>query len=371
MSRPDFRSSLRPVEMNRNDWSEGETGEREEVGLRVIEEERAADSEEGKVVLEASDGPAAQGRAPRRSGTPLAVRRTEDVGPGVDSSAAGPDRRAIPWISILMVIVLVVLVIGGVVAVTLSRPAPPKVEAAPAAPEEEAVVVEKDALTLEFEAFTDDGVRRAEEGRELLRKYAAATRFEEVMPLLRESDRDPEVLAKLWEPLGGIGRDMEDIKITFSFRAGRPCMEFVGMTDEDGYFLMLFVLEDGELKIDWRASEGVGDVAFAELAELETGREVLMRVIVSPSDFHTSAFPDSEFRSFLLTDASGLNLIWGYVPLGGELEERMGRLFNEHSALYAADFTPALATLRIQRTEEAGDRQYRITEMVGESWLQP
>lgn len=210
----------------------------------------------------------------------------------------------------------------------------------------------------------------ADEAEILLGKYAAAKSPEAVLPLVRDASRVKERLKALWQPMGALSESVP-IEPFFSNSEVRPSLNLRGRTADFAKFEMVFVRENGHLKIDWEASYGIGD---AQLSELRNSKTVVkgakVRVVVEPGGFYTPEFPEADYRSYQLIDAAGKEFVWAFVrkssPTAGLLEAE----FNENSVLLEKTAANP-ATLRISGPLREGVNLFEITEMLHKGWVSP
>jgi hypothetical protein len=228
-----------------------------------------------------------------------------------------------------------------------------------------------------LESFGDDKVyflehsgELAREAEKLLGQYAAASSPEAVLPLVRDASRVKERLEALWKPLGALspGKPLEAL---ISDNDLRPALILKGDTADFTRFEMVFVRENGHLKIDWEASYGIGD---AQLSELRKSKNVVkgakVRVVVQPGGFYTPAFPETEFSSYQLLDAAGEEFVWGFVRKSSSTANRLEAEFNQSSVLLEKTATNP-ATLRISGPLHEGLNLFEITEMLHKGWVSP
>jgi hypothetical protein len=228
-----------------------------------------------------------------------------------------------------------------------------------------------------LESFDDDKVyflehsgELAREAEKLLGQYAAASSPEAVLPLVRDASRVKERLKALWRPMGPLapGKPVESL---ISDNELRPAIILKGDTADFSHFEMVFVRENGHLKVDWEASYGIGD---AQLSELRKSKNVVkgakVRVVVQPGGFYTPAFPETDYNSYQLLDAAGEEFVWGFVRKSSPTAGRLEAEFNQSSVLLEKTTTNP-ATLRISGPLHEGVNLFEITEMLHKGWVSP
>lgn len=218
--------------------------------------------------------------------------------------------------------------------------------------------------------FLENAGDLIEEARGMLERYANATTVDEVVPLIRGGERVKDRLERLWGPWGtethfAAGEEvgnyiLDDVK--------RPAIGLVGRKGDFSRFEVVFVREGGSMKLDWEASQGIGEI---QIRELQAGSAAggLVRAVVTLSTFHTADFPESEFHSYQLADAGGDHFIWGFARHGSPVAAAFEAEFNEGSVLLEKS-TEVRATMRLAAST-GGGKYHEITEMLHKGWVSP
>lgn len=206
----------------------------------------------------------------------------------------------------------------------------------------------------------------------ILDRYAAATTAAEVLPLVRDRDRVKERLESLWRAWGAERRFAPGEEIG-SYIIDPPPLPAIGLSGRKGDFSrfeMVFVREGGQVKLDWEASEGIGEVQIADLQAGTGSGSGVVRAVVQPSTHFTAAFPEAEFRSYRLADASGDHFVWGFARQGSAVEAALNAEFNEGTVLMEKS-SELRATLRLAAAPGRGTMCHEITEMLHKGWVSP
>jgi hypothetical protein len=243
----------------------------------------------------------------------------------------------------------------------------------PSAPEPEMTFATKTALDQEKQSFLEDSPAVAREAETLLRRYAAARSVAEVLPLVRQPEAVKDRLEALWKPWGSepalaAGSAVESMILDGE---GRPALMLSGRKGDFSRFGTVFIREDGRVKLDWEASEGIGEVQVAALREgREVVKDALVRAVVRPGGFYTPEFPEREYRSYQLLDAASQEFVWAFVRLGSPAAAALTAEFNEGSVLLekAAEVR---ATLQVSGPLREGVSLFVITEMLHKGWVTP
>lgn len=258
-----------------------------------------------------------------------------------------------------------VLAVAAVAAAMAAR------EKAPEAPGETAVVfAAEDDFGAEQAYFLEHSVALTREAEALLARYAAARTVAEVLPLVREPQRVADALEKHWEPLGGLS-PTSPVESAVMEGLARPALMLTATTADYSRCELVFVRDDGRLKLDWEASRGIGDVT---LDELRSGKNVVkgarVRVHIQPGNFFTPEFPEEAFRSYQLLDAAREQFVWAFARRGSAVAAALEAELNQDSVLFekASGFR---GTLRISGPLSARVNLFEITEMLHKGWVKP
>jgi hypothetical protein len=238
------------------------------------------------------------------------------------------------------------------------------------APEQAIVFAPQEAFGEERGYFLEHTSELTREAETLLDHYVAARSPEAVLPLIRDASRVKERLTALWQPMGNLQKD-RPVDPALNDNEVRPALLLNGWKADFAPFEMVFVREDGHLKIDWEASEGIGD---AQLSELRASKTVVkgakVRVTVEPGGFYTPEFPESDYRSYQLIGAKREEFVWAFVRKSSPTAELLEAEFNESSVLL--EKTKAIpATLRISGPLRENVNLFEITEMLHKGWISP
>ncbi|MEK7953535.1 hypothetical protein [Luteolibacter soli] len=235
--------------------------------------------------------------------------------------------------------------------------------------EQAIVFAPQDSFGEEKAYFLDHMGPLTHEAETLLKKYAAATSPEAVLPLVRDAARVKERLMALWQPMGELSKDLVETSISDS--EVRPALILRGKTAGFANFEMAFVREGGQLKIDWEATEGIGDAQLSELRKSKTVvKGAKVRVVAQPGNFYTPEFPEADYRSYQLLDAAGEEFVWAFVRRSSTTANSLEAELNESSVLLEKTRSVP-ATLRISGPLREGVNLFEITEMLHKGWVSP
>ncbi|WP_367870147.1 hypothetical protein [Luteolibacter sp. Populi] len=207
---------------------------------------------------------------------------------------------------------------------------------------------------------------------EVLDKYAAATSTAEVLPLLRNPDKIRDKLEKKWrpwrtKPIYAVGQEIGQF---VDSESAWPSLVLKGQNGDFEAFEIRVVRVDGGLKIDWEASQGLGDVSVAELQAGAKADKVIVRAKISPAQFFTPEFPESAYRSYQLTDLSGYDFVWAFVPQESAEASFLQSVLSENSRFLPVDKASAI-TLKLTGPPAGGQKAFLITEILHKGWVSP
>ncbi|WP_193210771.1 hypothetical protein [Luteolibacter marinus] len=303
------------------------------------------------------------------TGAPLQAKPMSEVGPAVPRKSRRKNKGVgLKQWTLWMSLGTCALAISAVMALMAASKSKSPVEIAG----EPYLEKQAEPLDPNQQYFLDHVGEMVQQAEALLKDYAGAASAEAVLPLVRDAERVKERLAGFWKPWGcsplfARGEKIEN-KVVES--GGRSAVVLTGLRGDFEPFEMFFVREDGELKIDWLASYGIGEV---QIADLEAGGEVsggLVRGVVRPGNTYTPAFPEAEYRAYSLLDAGLGHLVWAFVRRGSPQAEWLEGEFNESSILLEKK-SEVRATLRLSGPAEGGEKLFVITEMLHKGWVSP
>jgi hypothetical protein len=177
-----------------------------------------------------------------------------------------------------------------------------------------------------------------------------------------------------WKPWGG-GAALasgEEVKNFIEHKTAWPSLVMEGKKGDFTAFDVHFVREAGLLKIDWEASEGVGDCSVLDLREGFKADNSVVRVKVVASNFYTTMFPESEFRSYQLSDSSRYEFVWAFAPIGSPEAEFLSKVLNEDSMILRDEDSKVVPlTLKLSGPKAAGVKIFLITGILQKGWVTP
>jgi hypothetical protein len=335
------------------------------IGLRIgaaplVESRLAEDWEEEPVHrLEAEEG-----------SEPLKIRATTEVGPAVPyvSRSGKKKKSGLQRMTMWMGIASCGIAVAATAGALISRKSAPKgqpVEETPAiglldsgAAEKAYFITNANALTGQAEA--------------VLRRYVTASSVTEVFPLVRDAERMAPKLSKEWKSwgTGPAFSGALELQSLIETSSERPIVTLIGTKGDFTPFKVIFVREKGEMKLDWEATYGSGDVSIPDLRNGAQAKESVVRAMVRPSDFFTADFPEGKFRSYQLLNDTGDTYIWAFAPVDSQVTAALGAELNEGSSILK-QAAEVQATLKLTGPAREGMNQFLITEMLHKGWVSP
>lgn len=301
---------------------------------------------------------------------PLQARQMSEVGPAEPrvSSRGRKAKKGLThwtvWMAVATCLVAVAAVVGLMV---VGKGKPSNADSAPGY-----VFIKEQELDQDQEYFLVNAGELTAEAEKLLAQYAAATSVEQVLPMVRDAERVKDRMSRLWQPWGSgtmlaAGGKVEGVLIDDSKRPG-ICLK--GRKGDFSRFEMVFIREAERLKLDWEASYGMGEIQIAELQEGKLADGQVVRGSLRPAEFYTREFPEAEFGSFRMVDASGDHFIWVFARLGSEVAKALEQEFNERSVLLDKS-GEIRATVRLSGPGGGSGKCHEITEMLHKGWVTP
>jgi hypothetical protein len=213
---------------------------------------------------------------------------------------------------------------------------------------------------------------RQPEAEQVFRKYASGTIVHDVLPLLREPDtvepllrqgeRKP-LLPSDWVPPEDTTWSVFDMK-------GTAYGVLEGTLPDYSRFAAYFLIAEGHLQLDWKATTSHGSATLGELAK-GTGNPAEIRARIAPSGYFNAAFPEADFQSYQFVSADGETAIWCYTRMGSEADHSLAKLF-QNGAILASSREPRKVTLRLDRgPAESFPNQWLVSEVLSDDWITP
>ncbi|MFC7338599.1 hypothetical protein ACFQY0_15495 [Haloferula chungangensis] len=296
---------------------------------------------------------------------PLANRRVEDEEPGTpDVLPRTGSKRWLNQRSLTIFMACMAVIVS--VAVVLSAGALRKEEPGNRAYFETMEAIDELEPDPEKIANSDEILKEAVG---LFSEYSTAKTLEEAIPLIRNGEHLRSRLTDQWEPMG---RDENEALTVTGEMEQNDARTTVLLTGElrGKQFANLLIKEDGGFKVDWEASNGLGDVEFDQLKNIEVGDLVKMRLVLVRENFHPVDYPDDEFHCYSMWNLGGTEKIYGYAKIDSEPARALADSLNEQSVLLEKrSLAAVIVELKNEGRGEFG--QFTITRVIGDGWIEP
>lgn len=293
--------------------------------------------------------------------------RIEKTNPSADDVEWGNQQRKHPlvWIIGVGVVVCATLVVAMMLQPVINEP-----NSIRPGQEEARLILDPDEDISTSEAL-ENMLQRQPEAEQVFRKYASARIPDDVLLTVRDAKAIaplvrarplPAPVSKDWVP-------PDNTTWTVLTSNGKVYGILEGTMPDYSKFAAYLVLSGGMLHLDWKATTGYGSASFTELRQ-QQGDPSEIRARVAPSDFFTSAFPESQYDSYQLYSPDDSEIVWGYVRRGENTAASLARLFLKGNIIQDST-APKKVTVRLAKGPEGAlPHQWLITG-VQDDWITP
>jgi len=273
-------------------------------------------------------------------------------------------KGSVRWIvgtgfGIAALVVLVLMALPAINSSNAARPDPSAGIKEPAKPDDEELrirelMIARPKVEPLVKAYVTSGVAD-----DLLR----LVRHPETVASLIRAERRPPLAPSSWEVPAAA-------EWLVHSQGGQFFGEMIGTYPDFSPFRIYVVMEDGQFRIDWKASTAYSTSTFGELAGGEgDGSEI--RGTLEPSNFFTTAFPEEDYQSYRLDSPDGDQSLWVYTKRGSDADREIGELFAS-GAILSNETKQSRVTVSLRRTgEEAHDNQWEVGELLSPAWIEP
>ncbi len=213
---------------------------------------------------------------------------------------------------------------------------------------------------------------KQDEAEQIYLNYASAPIVDELLPLLRDrkrveplvrANRDGAVISKTWKP-----RDEFEWRVVSSQE--RLFGVLSGLLPNFQKFNAYFVIEDGDLFLDWEATVGYSSASYDELKK-GYGDPSKIRGVIKPAVFYTAAYPEDEYVCFQLISPDDEETLWLYVMRDTRLEAMIAKLFIGGD-IVRRDIRAQNITVALERGPEgAAPNQWLVKGLWHIDWVSP
>ena len=197
-----------------------------------------------------------------------------------------------------------------------------------------------------------------------IQQFCTAPTAEALIPFIRDPERvGPNLLRYYsaenpWVPLAlGPQPDLSILEVHRNFVVLQlPLADFATRP------IALEQTPDG-FRIDWESFTGYSELSWAELRRTRPRDPVLLRAVVRPTDYFNRDFTSAnKYRAFQISDLNRDQVIYGYVPIGGEADLQLQKVLLNDPSVHAV--------IRVRYPENStNDRQVEITEVLEKGWI--
>jgi hypothetical protein len=143
-----------------------------------------------------------------------------------------------------------------------------------------------------------------------------------------------------------------------------------GYYPDESKFHAFFLLKNGRLVLDWKATVGHGSVPFSKLVEgLGDASEV--RVWVEPATFYSAAYPESDYRSYKIHRSLDDPAVWAFARRGTVPDQELARMFHKSMFGGARTKTSMVLLSLVRGPGDAAPNQWMITDLLHTAWVLP
>lgn len=213
---------------------------------------------------------------------------------------------------------------------------------------------------------------RQSEAEQIFRTFASASIADDFLPVIRDaktveplirSNLRPPVVSKAWIP-------PEDTRWNVFDAKGSSYGLLEGTLPDYSKFSAYLILSENHLLLDWKASTGYGTATFDEL-EKNQGDPAEIRARITPCQFYTIVFPETEFQSYQMISPDNEKAIWCYTHRGDPVHKAIVSLFVGGEILKSTP-EPKEVTLRLEHAPAGAlPNQWLISELLHNSWIIP
>jgi len=212
-------------------------------------------------------------------------------------------------------------------------------------------------------------LRRQGDAERVFAEVATATTLEKLLPLLR----DPEAVRPLIERAGKMGSGQSQRQgggWAAKERDGLVYGVLEGTLEDFSEFKAYFVEEDGQLRMDWKASRAYGSASFSDLQQ-GRGDASEIRGWLARMDYYSIAFPEHRYQSYRLVSPDELETLWVYAERGSDVNDALNRHFKGGQILQGNPDDGKMTVRLARAPQEAMPNQWLLVELLHKEWIAP
>ena len=211
---------------------------------------------------------------------------------------------------------------------------------------------------------------REQEARKMYADFASAQVVEDILPMIRNSGKlaglvrntaHQTIVDKDWRPPARA-------KWSINLMRARPYATLKGDLPDFTTFCAYYVLEDGLLLLDWKATTTFSTSSYEELSNGKgDGSEV--RGYVKPAQFYTNDFPEDQYHCYQMVSPDKRHVLWCYVKRSSAQAQILGRHYLKGEILQESGRELPM-TLKLSRASgKALPNQWVIESLLHEEWI--
>lgn len=210
------------------------------------------------------------------------------------------------------------------------------------------------------------------EALQIFHVYATANHADEVIPVIRNGKALEETFRSHWHP-SGISKQWSpssDSSWSLEKIGGHPCGKLEGFLPDQSKFTAYFTNDGNRLLLDWKATTAFCTATFGQLKKGE-GDPTEIRGELSPGDFYSTVWPETDYHNYRLVSPDGETIIWCYARRVEAAEQAISPLFEKGAIIEESQDSKKI-TLRLQRGPDGAlPNQWLIGDMLHIDWLTP
>jgi hypothetical protein len=206
-----------------------------------------------------------------------------------------------------------------------------------------------------------------------IEQFLKAKSWEEAEPLLRDSPTLRMNLRSHWKPCESRPDLRNDEQLTIDYGHTEKMGFYIieGRCMDNSPFLYYFVQAEGVMKLDWEASEALGDVSVDDLVRYPLKEPTAMRVVVERSPYYLLDLNEKDFESFRLTVPGEAQVFWGYAERGSPQHTALEKILQQGGVLSEGNHS-CRAKVQLSPIEEnAVSKRFIISEIIHPNWVSP
>ncbi len=210
------------------------------------------------------------------------------------------------------------------------------------------------------------------EAMQIFRAYATASHVNDLVPTIRDGHALRETLRRHWRPKELSKRWAPAADSTWNVLelSGHPCGVLEGTFPDQTKYSAYFILEDGRLLLDWKATAAFGTASFGQL-EKNTGDPGEIRGEISHAEFYSSLFPEADYQSYRLLSPDGQIAIWCYARRGAVPNQVISPLFHKGDLDMEVQQSRKVTVRLEQGPDGALPNQWLIGDVLHLDWVTP